>query len=151
MKVNRDFRDLFAALNAAHARYLVIGGYALAFHAHPRYTKDLDILVGAEQENAERVYQALLDFGAPTGDLAPADLARPGLIFQMGLPPNRIDVLTEADGVEFSAAWARHLAGAYGDQQIFVISREDLIRNKLASGRPQDLVDVDTLTQVSEG
>ena len=145
MKVNRDFRDLFAALNDAGARYLIIGGYALAFHARPRFTKDLDVFVEASTDNAQRVYRALVEFGAPLGDLAEEDLSQPGILFQMGLPPNRIDVLTEADGVSFQEAWSARQDSQYGDQPVHVIGREHLIKNKLATGRPQDLVDAHDL------
>lgn len=142
MPVNQDFRDLFAALNAAAAEYLLVGGYAVAFHAEPRFTKDLDVWTAASDENASRVYAALRAFGAPLGELTHADLARPGLIFQIGVPPNRIDVLTSIDGLSFAEAWPARAATSYGDQAVPVISKADLIRNKRASARPQDLIDL---------
>jgi hypothetical protein len=145
MAVNRDFRDLFAALNAAEARYLLVGGYAVAYHGRPRYTKDLDVWVEASSDNALRVLAALREFGAPLAGLGAEDLARPGLIFQMGLPPNRIDLLTGIDGVEFADAWPSRDETIYGDQRVPVIGKQHLIRNKRASGRPQDLLDADSL------
>lgn len=147
MSVNADFRDLFAALNAAGAEFLVVGGYALAVHGTPRFTKNLDIWVRADEGNARRVWEALETFGAPLGELTLADLSAPGIVFQMGLPPNRIDLLTGIDGVEFEGAWRNRVTSAYGDQPVAVLGREDLIRNKEATGRPQDALDAKTLRQ----
>ena len=145
MPVNPDFRDLFAELNAVEARYLLVGGYAVAFHAQPRFTKDLDVWTDPEPTNAARVHEALRKFGAPLQELSVADLARPGLLFQIGVPPNRIDVLTGIDGVAFAEAWPARVETTYGDQPVPVIGRADLIRNKRASGRPQDLIDLGLL------
>ena len=147
MSVNPDFRDLFAALNAAHAEFLIIGGYALAVHGTPRFTKDLDVWVKANPENANKVWTALDAFGAPFLDLTLEDLATPGIVFQMGLPPNRIDIITSIDGVEFQEAWEHRLPSAYGDQPVMVMGVDDLIRNKEATGRPQDRLDAETLRQ----
>jgi hypothetical protein len=105
MSVNPDFRDLFAALNAANAEFLIIGGYALAVHGAPRFTKDLDVWVKANPDNAQKVWNALDEFGAPFLDLTLQDLSTPGIVFQIGLPPNRIDIITVVDGVEFHEAW----------------------------------------------
>jgi len=145
MPVNRDFRDLFAELNAAGADYLLVGGYALAVHGLPRFTKDLDVWVGATAVNAARVRAALGRFGAPLGDLADSDLATEGIVFQIGIPPNRIDVLTSIDGVAFAAAWAERVPAPYGDVEVQVISRRHLVQNKRATGRPQDALDADAL------
>jgi hypothetical protein len=145
MPVNPDFRDLFAALNAAGADYLLVGGYALAVHAAPRFTKDLDVWVRPSAGNARRVWTALREFGAPLGELSEEDLATPGIVFQIGLPPNRIDVLTAIDGVEFDAAWPGRAETSYGGQPVHVIGKRELVLNKRASGRPQDLVDADLL------
>jgi hypothetical protein len=119
MTVNPDFRDLFSALNDAGADFLVVGGYALAVHGHPRFTKDLDVWARADEANALKVW--------------------------MGLPPNRIDVLTGIDGVTFQEAWEHRIESQYGDQPVRVIGLEDLIQNKLSTGRPQDALDVKTL------
>ncbi len=145
MPVNPDFRDLFAALNAAGARYLLVGGYAVAFHAQPRFTKDLDVWTDPDAANAGRVFEALRQFGAPLHELTPADLGRPGTIFQIGVPPNRIDVVTAIDGVSFSEAWRGRVETTYGDQTVPVIARRHLVQNKRASGRPQDLLDLEIL------
>lgn len=147
MPVNPDFRDLFAALNGAGAEYLLVGGYALAVHAAPRFTKDLDVWVNPTRENASRVLAALRTFGAPLGELTEADLAAPGIVFQMGLPPNRIDLLTSIDGVDFLEAWPSRLVTEYGGQPLPVIGRTHLVANKRASARAQDLVDADAIEQ----
>src|SRR5262249_38282777 len=143
--VNRDFRDLFAALNAAGARYLLVGGYAVAFHAQPRFTTDPDVWTEASPGNAPLVYRALQSFGAPLEALTVADLEREGVVFQIGVPPNRIDIVTSIDGVGFDEAWPGRVGTTYGDQAITVIGRAELIRNKRASGRPQDLLDLSVL------
>jgi len=145
MSVNPDFRDLFAALNAAHADFLIVGGYALAVHGAPRFTKDLDVWIRANPDNAQKVWNALDEFGAPFLDLTIQDLSVPGIVFQMGLPPNRIDIITVIDGVDFGEAWDHRVSSAYGDQPVMVIGLDDLIRNKEATGRPQDSLDAQTL------
>jgi hypothetical protein len=145
MAVNPDFRDLFAALNDVGAKYLLVGGYAVAFHSQPRFTKDLDIWIEANPENAVRTFEALKLFGAPLANLTPTDLTQHDLVFQIGIPPNRIDVLTSRDGVTFTEAWAAREQTIYGDQPVPVIGRAQLIQNKQASGRPQDLLDLKVL------
>ena len=147
MQVNQDFADLFAALNAAEARYLLVGGYAVALHAEPRFTKDLDIWIDVSADNAARVHGALAAFGAPLSGISVLDLATPGNVVQIGVPPNRIDVVTSIDGLEFPEAWPDHIVTTYGDQPVPVIGKDALIKNKRASGRPQDLLDVERLTQ----
>jgi hypothetical protein len=126
--------------------YLIVGGYAVAFHAEPRFTKDLDILVSASQENAHRVFQALRAFGASLSGLTEKDFEKEGYFYQMGKPPLRVDILMSIDGVEFNDAWTRRVESVIGDVRAFFISKEDLIAAKTAAGRPQDLVDVQILT-----
>ncbi len=145
--VNPDFADLLRALSAAEAKFLVVGGYAVSFHAQPRATGDLDVWVEPSAENAARVYRALEDFGAPLLDLTPEDLASPGLIFQMGVVPRRIDILTRIEGVTFEEAWPDRVFGNYGGIAFALIGKEALIRNKVAVGRPVDLVDVARLRE----
>jgi hypothetical protein len=145
MQPNRDFRDLFAAFNAEGAEYLLVGGYALAYHHAPRSTGDLDVWVRPSAENAARVHRALAAFGAPLGELSARDLTTPGIVFQVGVPPVRIDVLTAIDGVAFDEAWPERVATRYGDQPIHVIGRRQLVANKRASGRPRDLLDLEEL------
>lgn len=140
--MNQDFRDLLAEFNARNVEYLVVGAHALAAHGHVRATKDLDVWVRPELENAARVLAALTAFGAPLHDLKAPDLAAPGTVFQIGVAPIRIDVITAIDGVDFARAWVSRIQAPFADQVVPVLSREDLIRNKRAAGREQDLLDV---------
>lgn len=140
--VNRDFRDLFAALNDAGAEYLVVGAHAVAFYAEPRFTKDLDVWVGATPDNAPRVFTALQTFGAPLAGVSEADFAQPGVVLQIGVAPNRIDFSTQIDGVAFESAWPHRTPSTFGDQAIWIIGRADLLKNKAEAGRPQDLLDL---------
>ncbi|MEQ1892543.1 MAG: hypothetical protein ABL998_08390 [Planctomycetota bacterium] len=136
-------------MNAADVRYFLVGGYAVAFHARPRYTKYLNLWIEPTLANAERAWRALAAFGAPLQGLRLEDLTRPEMVFQIGLAPNRIDLLTELQGVDFGAAWERRATTTYGDCSIPVLSRADLIQNKRAVGRPQDLIDVAELERGS--
>jgi hypothetical protein len=149
--VNEDFLDLISALNSAEVRYLLVGGYAVGIHGHPRATKDLDLWIAVSADNAARVMQALRDFGAPLGDLVEADLASPGTGFMMGVPPRRIDIVTAIDGVEFAEAWPNAVEAELAPEICCrVIGIDDLIANKTASGRPQDLADVAALERIRE-
>jgi hypothetical protein len=143
--INPDFRDLFAVLNETGTRYLLVGGYAVAFHAEPRFTKDLDVWTEPGPDNAACVLEALRRFGAPLHELTAADLAQPDTVFQMGVAPNRIDIVTGIDGVGFSEAWPERAETTYGDQPVPVIGRRHLVQNKRASARPQDLLDLTIL------
>ena len=143
--LNQDFRDLLLALSAASVRFVVVGAYAMAVHGQPRATGDLDIWTEPTPENAQRVYRALKEFGAPLHQVTEADFASPGIVFQIGLPPRRIDILTAIDGVEFRTAWSARVAAKYADVHFDVIGKADLIVNKRATGRPRDLLDADTL------
>jgi len=148
-----DFKELLSVLNAHRVKYLVIGAYAVSIHAQPRATKDLDILVKADAENAAAVFAALARFGAPLEGLTPADFAEPGPFFRMGREPVGVDILTTIPGVEFDEAWPRRIEAivdsASGLKASF-ISRQDLIAAKLAAGRPQDLADVDAIRKAQK-
>lgn len=139
-----SYRDLFIELNRAEVRYLVVGGYAVGFHARPRYTKDIDILVEPTLENAERFLEALNRFIGDTG-LAADRFARPDVIFMVGNVPYRIDFLTSIPGVEFSDSWERRANGEYAGEPVIFLSLPDLIASKKAAARPQDLIDVEVL------
>jgi hypothetical protein len=143
--VNEDFRDLLHALSGAEARFLIVGAYAVAAHAEPRATGDLDVWIDATADNAVRVYAALGRFGAPLHDLSEADLAEPGIVFQIGLPPRRIDILTSITGVAFADAWPGRVAIEYGGVACHVLGREALVTNKRALGRAKDLADLELL------
>jgi hypothetical protein len=146
--VNRDWIELLAEFNAQAVDYLVVGAHALAAHGHVRATKDLDIWVRPGNDNAPRVFDALVAFGAPLHDLTAEDLAVPDLVFQIGVPPLRIDVITAIDGVDFEAAWPDRIVVHLDGTPVPVISRHHLIANKKASGRLQDLADVERLEQI---
>jgi hypothetical protein len=140
--MNPDFRDLLAEFNAAGVEFLVVGAHALAAYGLVRATKDLDLWVRPEPRNAARVLVALSAFGAPLLDLTVDDLSRPGLIFQIGVEPIRIDVITAIDGVEFDDAWPDRIQASFADQTVGVLSRRHLILNKRTAAREQDLLDV---------
>jgi hypothetical protein len=142
MATNPDFKDLFAALFDAQADFIVVGAHAVMVYTEPRYTKDLDVWVRPTPENAARVFRALEAFGAPLADLRVEDLATEGVVFQIGVAPNRIDILTAIDGVAFEEAWTRRGRSNYAGIPISLLSQDHLIRNKRAAGRPQDLLDL---------
>ncbi len=140
--MNRDFAEMLSALSAEGVEYLVVGAYALAAHGLPRATGDLDIWVRPTTENAERVLRALRSFGAPLLDLKREDLLRTDTVFQIGVVPGRIDLLTGVTGVGFEEAWASRISVIVEGRQVPVIGFGELLRNKEATGRPQDLADV---------
>jgi hypothetical protein len=143
--MNQDFAEMLGALCDQQAEFLVVGAYAMAAHGFPRATGDIDIWVRPTPENAEKVWQALMTFGSPLFNLTKQDLCDPGVVFQIGLPPNRIDILTRITGVEFEKAWGDRLQITIQDRTIPVLGRQDLIHNKLTTGRPKDLGDAETL------
>lgn len=143
--LSSDFEDLLAYLNARNVRAIVVGGHALAFHGHPRYTKDLDILVEPTAANAARLLEALDDFGFGGVGLTVDDFASPGKIVQLGVAPNRIDLLTAIDGVSFEEAWTGRDHGTFGSQPVAFIGRVEFLKNKRTAGRPQDLADIDAI------
>ena len=140
---NRDFRDLLAELSAHDVQFLIVGGYAVTFHARPRFTKDLDIWVDPSPDNSVRVFAALAAFGAPLQmhGVTAQDFATAGTIYQIGLPPNRVDILTLVDGLQFAPCWDRRSRARFADVEVAYLSREDLIVNKRTVARPQDLED----------
>lgn len=146
----QDFKELLGILNAEHVKYLVVGGYAVSLHAQPRATKDLDIFIKPDKFNAEALFRALAKFGAPLEGLKPDDFTERGSFFRMGAPPVMMDIIPEITGVEFDSAWQRRVMGtidAKTNLQAAFISAADLIANKEAAGRPQDLADVDALSK----
>lgn len=145
MILSNDFREWFGLLNAHSVRYLVVGGYAVAFHGHPRYTKDIDVWVDATQANAGRLLDALDAFGFGSLGLELDDFVLPDRVVQLGRPPNRIDLLTSVSGVEFDEAWADRITSESDGVPIHFINVDALRRNKLATGRLQDLADLEAL------
>jgi hypothetical protein len=141
--MNGDFVDLLRAFIAADVRFLIVGAYALALHGRPRATGDLDVWVDATPDNAARVMSALREFGAPTDQLSEPDLAAPGIVYQIGVPPGRIDILTELTGLTFAEAWPDRLVRPFGDVDAPFIGRAAFLKNKRATGRSKDLGDIE--------
>ena len=143
--LNPNFKDMLVALNDAEAEYLVVGAYAMAAHGCPRSTGDIDFWVRATPENAQRVWNALSSFGAPMFQISVDELSTPDVVFQIGVAPQRIDVMTSISGVEFEDAWPHRLIVDLDGIRASVIGRDQLLINKLASGRPKDTLDVEIL------
>ena len=141
----QDFVDLLAAFGRADVRYLIIGGYAVGYHDRPRTTKDLDVLLDSDPENIRRACNALLEFGAHADIVRHLEQAVADEVVWMGHPPIRVDFLRDAPGIDFSHAWARRVNGTWNGVPVTVMSRDDLIRSKRASGREQDLIDARNL------
>ena len=150
MKLHPDFSDLLVEFARENVRYVLLGGYAVGFHSEPRATKDLDLLVSPSQENRERVQMALARFGAPANLVHAAGSLKDSEILFLGQAPVRIDILTRADGIETESAIDRAIEGSIDGIAIRIIRLDDLIANKVASGRPQDLADVQRLKAFSE-
>lgn len=147
MATNPDFKDLLQELSDAKASFLIVGAHAVMFYTAPRYTKDLDIWVEANRENAKKVYKALKQFGAPLTELTISDLSSPETIFQIGIEPNRIDILTHLKSLDFAKAWKNRKSTTYDGVPIHILGLEDLILNKQAVGRDQDLLDLKNLAR----
>ena len=146
----KDQKDLLLEFNAAGVEYLVIGGHAVNAYGVPRMTKDLDVLIRSDERNSVAVYRALTAFGAPLEGTTAADFRDQESIFQIGVEPGRVDLIPQGPGIAFESAWEHRVAGVVdGTHEIFFISRDDLILNKLESGRPQDLADVDHLRRAA--
>jgi hypothetical protein len=145
----QDFKELLSIFNDHKVKYLVVGGYAVSFHAQPRATKDLDILIKADADNAAAIYAALANFGAPLTEMTPEDFfIEQGKFYRMGHPPLMVDILPGIVGIDFDQAWQRRIEvmiDAETGLKAFFISREDLIAATLAAGRPEDLADVEYL------
>lgn len=150
MFVNSDFTDLLKIFRKFKVKYLVIGGYAFIQYAEPRYTKDLDLWISTDRENAVSVFSALKSFGAPLTDLTEADFSEEGYFYQMGMPPMRVDILMGVPGLDFENAWKNRIEIDFDGLTVPFISKQDLILTKIASGRPQDLFDADLLSKMDE-
>lgn len=150
MAINEDYKDLFHQLNCVRTRYLVIGAYAVIFYTEPRYTKDIDIWVEPTRNNAEKVYLALQQFGAPVKQLTIADLTNPEMVYQVGVEPNRVDIIMGIGGIPFAKAWKNKYETDYGGEKVYMLSLDDLIRAKEITGRAHDQKDLEILLQVSK-
>lgn len=145
MELNRDFSEFIECFTARDVRFLIVGGYAVAAHGHPRYTKDLDVWVRADVDNARRIIDALDDFGFGGLGLAVEDFVADDVVVQLGREPQRIDLLTFVSGVDFDQAYSNRELVLMGDVEVPVIGRAELHRNKLATGRLRDLADIEDL------
>ena len=145
MKLERDLREFIELLNAHEVRHLVVGAHAVAFHGRPRYTADIDFFVDSSPENAQRISDTLQEFGLVDIGVNSADFTASDLIVQLGIEPNRVDIMTSIAGVTFNEAWKSRAAGELDGLPVQFISRELLRRNKAAVGRKQDLADLDYL------
>ena len=149
----QDYKDLLSAFHAHGVRYLIVGGYAVIFHAQPRFTKDIDLFIKADPANAQATYAALAEFGAPLQGIRPEDFADRGSFFRFGRDPHGFDILPDIPGVDFDAAWERRVEGVIDPEtglKAFFISRDDLIAAKLASGRTRDLADVEDIRDAAQ-
>lgn len=143
--LNQDFKEFIQSLNDNHVRYLVIGGYAVALHGHPRYTKDLDVWIGLNKENASNLIMALHQFGFGSLGLQVEDFLNPDQIVQLGHPPSRIDLLTSLEGVDFEDCYSSRVQVIIDEVTVNFIDLENLKKNKKAVGRLQDLADLENL------
>lgn len=145
MKLNRDLREFIELLRSEAVDYVVVGGHAVAFHGYPRYTGDIDFLVGTGEGNAAKLERVLARFGFASTGLSAKDFRAPGQVVQLGRPPNRIDLVTSISGVSFEEALASRVVGTLDGLEVPFIGREALLANKRASGRAKDLADVEAL------
>ncbi|MFK7800367.1 MAG: nucleotidyltransferase [Anaerolineae bacterium] len=145
MVLTPDFIEFVKSLNDNQVQYLIIGGYAVAFHGHPRYTKDLDVWINPDSDNAEKVVQALADFGFESIGLSADDFSQPDVTIQLGYPPNRIDLLTTANGLQFDQCFPKKQILEIDNTEVAFIDLENLKENKRATGRHQDLADLEKL------
>ncbi|MBL8295028.1 MAG: hypothetical protein JNN08_24505 [Bryobacterales bacterium] len=148
MEHQKDFAEFCASMNRHGVDYLIVGGYAVAFHGAPRFTGDIDMFVRPAAENYARLLQALHDFGFPVEGLDPSYLAAHRKILQLGVPPVQIHLMSSISAVDFEKAWDKRVRGVYGGNPVDYIDLQTLLRNKRASGRPKDLADVTALLSV---
>lgn len=149
----QDYKDLLSAFHAHGVRYLVVGAYAVIYHAQPRFTKDMDLFIKADPANAQSTYAALAAFGAPLQAIRPEDFAERGSFFRFGQDPHSFDILPDIPGVDFEEAWERRVEDVIDPEsgfKAFFISAPDLIASKLASGRLQDLADAEAVRKAGE-
>ena len=151
MRREPDFEEFLQLLNQHQVKYCIVGAFAVGLYAEPRYTKDLDILVEPTIENGGKVVAALKDFGFESMGLTAADFLEKNEFIQLGYAPVRIDLITTIKGCTFDEVWQNKKSGQYGDQKVFVIGREELIKTKKESARPQDISDLKAIKEISGG
>ena len=149
----QDYKALLSAFHAHGVRYLIVGGYAVIYHAQPRFTKDIDLFIKADSANAQAIYAALAAFGAPLQGIRPEDFAERGSFFRFGRDPHGFDILPDIPGVDFEESWERRVEGVIDPKsglKAYFISASDLIASKLAAGRPQDIADAESIRMAAE-
>jgi hypothetical protein len=151
MKVEKDYEEILKLFNSHRIKYCIIGAFAVAFYARPRYTKDIDILIDSSPENAERIIRALAEFGFEDLDLSEDDLCQEGNIIQLGYEPLRVDIVTSLSSISFNQVWKNKVSADYGREKVHFIGLDDLIQTKKQSSRPQDKVDLDLLVKAKKG
>ena len=145
MKVEKDYEEFLSLLNKHNVKYCIIGAFAVAFYAKPRYTKDIDILVEPSNDNAQKILKAIGEFGFGKLAISIEDLTQEGNILQLGYEPLRIDLLNKLEGFHFQHIWKNRMTGVYGSEKVFIIGLDDLIKNKKMSDRPSDKIDIELL------
>ena len=149
MKIEKDYEELLRLLNRHNVKYCIIGSFAVAFYAKPRYTKDIDILIQPDRENSRRILKALQEFGFESIPISEEDFIKEGNIIQLGYEPLRIDILTSLEGASFTEIWGKRTTGMYGSEKVHFIGLKDLIQNKQLSGRWQDKHDLQILEKAA--
>jgi hypothetical protein len=147
MVINKDFREFIALLNAKNVKYLVIGGYAVAYHGYPRYTKDIDFWIWLNEDNAKKIVEAIHAFGMASMNIKVEDFMSADTVIQLGMPPNRIDILTDLEMLDFETCYAQRETANFEGLDIAVLDLDNLIKSKLNAGRPQDKVDAKKLKE----
>ncbi len=147
MNIQQDFEELLELLAKHSVKYLIVGGYAVAFHGYPRFTKDIDIFYEINEKNINKITKCLIEFGFSEKDIDKSIFLKRGNIVVIGVEPLRVDFINEIDGVEFNDAWKNRIKGKYGSVDVNLISRTDLIKNKSATKRTEDKLDVEKLTE----
>ena len=147
MNLQEDLREFIELLNSKRVEYVIVGAHALAFHGHPRYTGDLDVFVRVSSDNAQKIVDTIASFGFTDLEISEHDFLVDDNVIQLGVPPNRIDLLMSLTGISFEEVWGSRTKAKFGSVSVPVISREHLIVNKRAVGRPQDLADIALLTE----
>lgn len=143
--LNQDYKEMLSTLLEEKVNFLLVGAYAMAAHGYPRATGDIDIFIQSNETNAEKVYNALIKFGAPLNNVSIKDFSTPGTIFQIGVAPRRIDIINSIDGVSFEDAYSNRIIVEIESLPVPVLSKENIIKNKEATGRPKDKLDADSL------
>lgn len=147
MQIEKDFEELAELFNKHKVDFIIVGGYALAFHGAPRYTGDIDFFVKPDLNNAEKIMNALIDFGFGSLDFEMKDFSVPGKIVQLGVPPVRIDIITSLSGVSWKDAYESRVNGKYGKTKVYFIGKKQFLKNKKTTSRPKDLADIDALKE----